>query len=158
MFKLKFDCNSELNPTKRIQLFDWLEDLSNYHCCSQETLILTFQLIDFYCTKSIVSLKEYQLIGAGCLSLASKNNESFTRISLDSLVYYALNAYTKQELLDIELRILSTLDWNVNLNQISLELIGLNPPTKIYQLGSDLLVIVLKGITILSRLVPCSKV
>jgi hypothetical protein len=110
-------------------------------------------MVDLYCEKHIINLNEYQLIGSGCLSLASKYCESNNFIPLNSLVYYSVDAFTIKQLLEIEIKILQNFDWNLNfetcdtiLTKFTLDLDGnLN---QIHNLGSDLLVIVYKGFVV----------
>jgi G2/mitotic-specific cyclin-B, other len=94
-------------------LVDWLVDVHYKFKLVPETLYLTVNLIDRYLEKKEVSRQNLQLVGVTAMLIASKFEEIYAPIVKD-FVYITDNAYTKEEILQMEMQMLHTLDFEVN--------------------------------------------
>ena len=93
-------------------LSDWLFNLSHFYPTTTETLHQTFSLLIKYLMKKIISLNQLQLIGCCCLWICSKL-DFHALATLDPLLKYCHNKYTRDDFISIESDILSTLDYKV---------------------------------------------
>ena len=77
-----------------------------------ETLYLTVNLIDRYLNIHNVKRDRLQLLAVGSMLIASKYEEIYAPEVRD-FVYITDRTYTKNEILDMEYKILSTLDFDI---------------------------------------------
>lgn len=77
-----------------------------------ETLYLTVNLIDRYLSVEKILRSKLQLVGVGAMLVASKYEEIYPPEVRD-FVYITDKSYTKQEILQMEYRILSSLNFDV---------------------------------------------
>ena len=115
--KLKIDPNyfkiqPDINSKMRAILIDWLIDVHLKFNFKQETLYITIYIIDTYLSKEKIERCNFQLLGVTALSIACKQNEILFR-KLNEYVYITDNAYTEQDIKDMEEKILKTLDFNI---------------------------------------------
>mmetsp|Transcript_2861 Transcript_2861/g.6623 ORF Transcript_2861/g.6623 Transcript_2861/m.6623 type:complete len:381 (+) Transcript_2861:659-1801(+) len=103
---------SHINEHIRAILIDWLVDVHSKFKLVPEALYLTVNLIDRYLEKTVVDRATLQLVGVTCLSIASKYEEIYPP-ELCALVRICDNAYTRQDILDMEKIILETLEYRV---------------------------------------------
>mmetsp|Transcript_14337 Transcript_14337/g.26333 ORF Transcript_14337/g.26333 Transcript_14337/m.26333 type:complete len:354 (-) Transcript_14337:315-1376(-) len=96
----------------RSVLIDWLVDVHATYELRIETLFLTISIIDQYLAQVKVSRRELQLIGVASMFIASKFEEIHPPEAKD-FVYITAKSYSKQEIFDMELRILSQLQFKV---------------------------------------------
>lgn len=103
---------SDINSNMRAILIDWLIYIQYKLKYSGETLYLTVNLIDRYLEKVQVLRKDLQLIGICCMLIACKYEEvNVPKIS--DLVYITDNAYTNDQVVEMESSILSILEYNI---------------------------------------------
>eukprot|EP00975_Prorocentrum_lima_P053234 11165768-Prorocentrum_lima.AAC.1 len=82
-----------------------------------ESLYITIQVIDRYLSLKTVRRSKLQLVGVASLLVAAKYEEIYPP-ELKELVYITDNAYSKQEILEMEAEILTTLDYRFTLPTI----------------------------------------
>lgn len=103
---------NDINEKMRVILYNWLVDVHEKWKLSSETLYLTFNLIDRYLGTIYVCKEQLQCVGVAALLIACKYEEIyFPEISDFSEI--TDNSYSKQQILTVELEILSCLQFNV---------------------------------------------
>jgi len=98
----------------RAVLVDWLVEVQQQFRLLQETLFMTISIIDRYLAKEgkTIHRSQLQLVGVSAMFLAAKVEEIFAP-EISDFVYITDNAYTGEEIRHMELRILSTLDFDL---------------------------------------------
>lgn len=102
------------NDKMRAVLIDWLIEVQIQFKLLQETLFLTVNTIDRFMAlegKSIPRAK-LQLVGVSAMFLISKIEEVYAP-SISDFVYITDNAYTDNEIRQMELRIIRALDFDL---------------------------------------------
>eukprot|EP00088_Acartia_fossae_P039587 TRINITY_DN4121_c0_g1_i1.p1 TRINITY_DN4121_c0_g1~~TRINITY_DN4121_c0_g1_i1.p1 ORF type:complete len:391 (+),score=106.60 TRINITY_DN4121_c0_g1_i1:34-1173(+) len=102
------------NDKMRAVLIDWLIEVQIQFKLLQETLFLTVNTIDRFMAldgKSIPRAK-LQLVGVSAMFLVSKIEEVYAP-SISDFVYITDNAYTDNEIRQMELRIIRALDFDL---------------------------------------------
>ena len=94
-------------------LLDWLVDVHFKFKLRPETLYLSISLIDRYLEKVPIVSTQLQLLGVTSLFIAAKYEEVYGVPHIKDLVYVCDNAYTKEQLLQMEGNILLTLKFDV---------------------------------------------
>jgi len=103
---------TDINEKMRAILIDWLVEVHLKFKLFSETLYLTVNLIDRYLEKENVLRQHLQLVGVTSMLIASKYEEIYAPEVRD-FVYITDQAYTKEEILAMEYKILTTLEFNV---------------------------------------------
>lgn len=103
---------SDINERMRAILIDWLIEVHMKFELMDETLFLTVNIIDRYLSRQRVMRKHLQLVGVTAMLLACKYEEVSVPV-VDDFVLISDNAYTKEEVLQMEKLILSTLHFNM---------------------------------------------
>jgi cyclin B len=103
-----------INEKMRAILIDWLVEVHQKFRCVPETLYLTINLIDRYLELEQVERSKLQLVGVTALLLAAKYEEIYPP-ELRDLVYITDKAYTKEEILTMESKILKALKYQVTI-------------------------------------------
>lgn len=103
---------TDINEKMRKILVDWLLKVHSKFKLLPETLYLTVNIIDRYLSHELVNRKILQLVGVTSMHIACKYEEIYPPEAND-FVYITDNAYTKKELLDMEYKILKTLNFNL---------------------------------------------
>jgi G2/mitotic-specific cyclin-B, other len=109
---LYMESQQHINERMRAILIDWLVEVHLKFKLMPETLYLTVNLIDRYLERKQVTRPRLQLVGVTCLLLASKYEEIYPP-ELRDLVYICDRAYSRQEIIDMEEKILKTLEYNL---------------------------------------------
>lgn len=104
----------DINERMRSILIDWLVEVHLKFKLVNESLYLTVNLIDRYLEKEQVSRQQLQLVGVTAMLIACKYEEIYPPIVKD-FVYITDNAYTKEEILSMERKMLTTLDFNIQI-------------------------------------------
>lgn len=86
-------------------LIDWLVEVHLKFKLVPETLYLTVNLIDWYLSQVSVNREKLQLVGVTAMLIASKYEEIYAP-EVQDFVYITDKAYTKEEILDCEQRML----------------------------------------------------
>ncbi|KAI4493666.1 hypothetical protein M0804_001842 [Polistes exclamans] len=110
--KKEYLTDQEVTPKMRSVLVDWLVEVHQQFHLMQETLYLTVSIIDrFLQSYQTIDRKRLQLVGVTAMFIASKYEEMYSPDVTD-FVYITDNAYTKSEILKMELVIIKTLDFS----------------------------------------------
>ena len=103
---------TDINEKMRSILVDWLVDVHLKFKLVVETLFLAVNMIDRYLERAEVSRQKLQLVGITAMFIASKYEEIYPP-DLRDFVYVTDKAYTKQQILAMEGKILKALNFNV---------------------------------------------
>lgn len=103
---------ADINEKMRAILIDWLVEVHLKFKLYPETLYLTVNLIDRYLEKEEVLRQHLQLVGVTAMLIASKYEEIYAPEVRD-FVYITDKAYTKEEILSMEYKMLTTLNFNI---------------------------------------------
>lgn len=104
----------EIGANMRAILVDWLVEVHLKFRLVPETLYLTVNIADRYLSRKEVTKKCLQLVGVTSLMIAAKYEEIYP-MGLDDLVYICDRAYTRQDLLDMEYKILRALNYGITI-------------------------------------------
>lgn len=96
----------------RAILVDWIIEVHLKFKLLPETLFITVSLIDRYLEIEQIKRTNLQLVGVTAMLIASKYEEIYAPEVRD-FVYITDNAYTKEEILQMEQSMLSKLDFNI---------------------------------------------
>eukprot|EP00826_Nyctotherus_ovalis_P002942 TRINITY_DN10590_c0_g4_i2.p1 TRINITY_DN10590_c0_g4~~TRINITY_DN10590_c0_g4_i2.p1 ORF type:complete len:384 (-),score=108.69 TRINITY_DN10590_c0_g4_i2:59-1141(-) len=107
------DKQEDINTSMRAILVDWLVDVHVKFKLRSETLFLTVNIIDRYLQKEQVNKDSLQLVGVTAAFISSKYEEIYPP-EIKDFVYITDFAYTKEQLLSTEQKILCALGFNLN--------------------------------------------
>ena len=102
----------EINSSMRSILLDWIVQVCALFNFERETYYMTLSAIDRYLSMNNVSKTELQLIGLACLYIACKREESYPPRASD-FANTTNNAFTVEEILSSENKILKSLKWQM---------------------------------------------
>lgn len=102
----------ELNTSMRSILIDWLIEVHHKFELNPETLYLTINIVDRYLEVQTILRKELQLVGMGAMLIASKYEEIWAP-EVNDFVCISDRAYSHEQVLVMEKRILGGLEWNL---------------------------------------------
>lgn len=100
----------DVNENMRRILVDWLLRVHYNFKLSAETFFLAVSITDRYLSKVQAHKLNLQLIGVTALLIASKYEDIYA-IEIKSIVLICNKTYKREEILDMELSILITLDF-----------------------------------------------
>ena len=103
---------TDINEKMRAILIDWLIDVHLKFKLLPETLFLTVNIVDRYLEVSTVSRQKLQLVGVTSMLIASKYEEIYAP-EINDFVYVTDKAYTREEVLEMEGKILASLKFNL---------------------------------------------
>ncbi len=103
---------NDINEKMRGILIDWLVDVHIKFKLRPETLFLTVNLIDRYLEKVTVHRQKLQLVGVASMLIACKYEEIYAPETKD-FVFVTDKAFTKEEIHDMEGKILGSLEFNL---------------------------------------------
>jgi hypothetical protein len=104
----------EINEKMRQVLVDWLVEMQESFQLAHETLYLAVVMTDLYMSKKTIKRDEMQLIGATSILLASKFYERYPPY-LDDLVFVCDEAYSRDQFLKMEIKLIKELEFDINL-------------------------------------------
>ncbi|KAI5956533.1 hypothetical protein KGF54_001008 [Candida jiufengensis] len=108
------DLQPEVQWFMRPFLIDFLIELHSSFKLQPQTLFLCMNIIDRYCAKRIVFKRHYQLVGCTALWIAGKYEDKKSRVpTLKELTIMCRNAYDEEMFVQMEMHILSTLEWSI---------------------------------------------
>jgi hypothetical protein len=108
------DSQPELEWHMRPYLLDFLVESHSGLELAPETIFLAVNIIDRYSSKRVIYKRHYQLVGCAALWIASKYTDKKTRIpTLAELKMLCCGAYEEHMFVQMELHILSTLEWTI---------------------------------------------
>eukprot|EP00929_Paragymnodinium_shiwhaense_P058749 TRINITY_DN29439_c0_g2_i1.p1 TRINITY_DN29439_c0_g2~~TRINITY_DN29439_c0_g2_i1.p1 ORF type:complete len:487 (-),score=151.79 TRINITY_DN29439_c0_g2_i1:208-1668(-) len=102
----------EINAKMRSILVDWLIEVHMKYKLRKETLHLAIHLVDRYLSCRPVARRRLQLAGVGGMMIAAKFEEIYPPETRD-FVYITDNAYTREDVLEMEVMMLTTLGFNL---------------------------------------------
>lgn len=102
-----------INERMRAILIDWLVEVHLKFKLVPDTLYLAIALIDKYLELKTVTRQNLQLVGVTCFLLASKYEEIYPP-EIRDLVYITDRAYTKEQILEMETKILEALNFKLS--------------------------------------------
>ena len=102
----------DINPQMRAILIDWLDEVHESFGLKNETLFQTVIIIDLYLSYYKISRINLQLLGIASLLISCKLQEIYYP-KIDKFIDITDNAYTKNQLLDMENEILKLLRFNI---------------------------------------------
>ncbi|KAH7435034.1 hypothetical protein KP509_06G046300 [Ceratopteris richardii] len=106
------DQQVHINERMRAVLVDWLIEVHYKFKLMPETLFLTTNIIDRYLALKSVERKSLQLVGMTAMLIASKYEEIWAP-EIKDLILISDNAYTRQQVLDMEKVMLNVLRFNL---------------------------------------------
>lgn len=104
----------ELNPRMWAILFDWLSVVSFKFKFVPRSLQLACDFMRRYMMEAEVARKRLQLVGIGALCLACKHEEVMIP-NMNDFIFICDNAYSLQELMEMETEMLNTLNLRLNM-------------------------------------------
>ena len=108
-----FPIQQSLSANTRISLFTWLIEVHSNFNLHTNTLYLAFHIIDQFLLHLPCELEDFQLLGITALYISCKYEEVyFPRIN--EFIYATAHTYTKQQMLQFEITILQTLNFDIN--------------------------------------------
>ena len=102
-----------LKVRMRAMLVSWLVLIHYKLRLSPETLNLAINILDRYLSREVVAKCNLQLVGVTSMLIASKFVESGSPCGVALVVYLCDGAYNKNDVVAMELRILSTLNYQL---------------------------------------------
>ena len=103
----------KIDETIRSTLVDWLIQIHYNFKLWPETLFLTVNVIDRYCSLHEISKKEVQLVGIAALLMITKYEEIYPP-TLKDFIYITGDNYTSEQILEMEWKILYALDFDIS--------------------------------------------
>ena len=98
----------------RPYLIDFLIEAHAAFQLLPETLHLTVNLLDRYCSRRVVYKRHYQLVGCAALLIAAKYGDRKERVPLiRELKSMCCSLYDEEMFTQMEWHVLNTLDWNI---------------------------------------------
>ena len=107
----------DIDCRMRAILVDWLVEVADEYKLVPETLHLAVCYLDRFLSVQPVARSKLQLVGVGCLLIASKYEEIFPQ-GLDDFCFITDHTYSKHELLNCEREILQALNFHLTVPTI----------------------------------------
>ena len=101
-----------INAAMRTILIDWLVEVHKRFKLVQESLYLAVHILDRFLDVHPIARNKLQLVGLGCLLVASKYEDTWPP-RIGDLIFIADKAYTREEIISMELLVLEKLDHNL---------------------------------------------
>eukprot|EP00747_Dinoflagellata_sp_TGD_P162695 gnl/TRDRNA2_/TRDRNA2_180571_c0_seq1.p1 gnl/TRDRNA2_/TRDRNA2_180571_c0~~gnl/TRDRNA2_/TRDRNA2_180571_c0_seq1.p1 ORF type:complete len:482 (+),score=97.96 gnl/TRDRNA2_/TRDRNA2_180571_c0_seq1:75-1448(+) len=106
------EAQTDINGKMRSILIDWLVEVHSKHRLRPETMFLAVNLIDRYLSHVQVMRRRLQLVGVVAMFTAAKYEEIHPPKAQD-FVYITDNAYSREEILNLECHMLTILGFQV---------------------------------------------
>ena len=103
---------SDINHRMRAILIDWLIDVHLKYKLVPQTMYIAVNLIDRYLEKNETNRAKLQLVGVTAMFIACKYEEIYPP-ELKDFVYITDGAYVKSDVLNMEYKMLKSLDFDV---------------------------------------------
>lgn len=103
-----------LTTWMRSLLVDWMIEVQENFELNHETLYLGVKLVDLYLSKVIVGKETLQLVGAAAMFIACKYDERIPPL-IDDFLFICDGAYTKRELIKMEISILKIINFDLGM-------------------------------------------
>ena len=102
----------DINHRMRAILIDWLIDVHLKYKMVPQTMYISVNLIDRYLSKNETSRVKLQLVGVASMFISSKYEEIYPP-ELKDFVYITDKAYVKSDVLDMEYKMLNSLNFDI---------------------------------------------
>mmetsp|Transcript_9458 Transcript_9458/g.8991 ORF Transcript_9458/g.8991 Transcript_9458/m.8991 type:complete len:152 (+) Transcript_9458:979-1434(+) len=102
---------SEIKDTSRAFLVEWIIDVHRKFRLMPETLYVTVYIIDKFLSLEQIKKQELHLLGVTALLISTKYEEIYPP-ELKDLLNVSENKFSRQEVLKMETKILSSLEFN----------------------------------------------
>ncbi|KAG8178599.1 hypothetical protein JTE90_019705 [Oedothorax gibbosus] len=113
--KKYLDHQPDITRSMRSILVDWMVEVQESFELNHETLYLAVKLVDFYLmSQTSVKKAKLQLVGATAVFIAAKFDERMPPL-VDDFLFICDDSYTRQELLDTEVKILRTVNFDLGI-------------------------------------------
>ena len=106
------EMQSDINEQMRAILIDWLVEVHYRFRLKSETLFQTVWIIDTYLSMVQITRAKLQLLGIASLLISCKSQEIYYP-QLNEFIDITDGAYVKQELIDMEKKVLKLLNFNI---------------------------------------------
>ncbi|XP_019878089.1 G2/mitotic-specific cyclin-B3 isoform X2 [Aethina tumida] len=103
-----------LTTNMRALLVDWMVEIQESFELNHETLYLGVKLVDMYLSRITVGKDTLQLVGAAAMFIASKYDERMPPM-IDDFLYICDGAYTRRELIRMEISILKVCQFDLGI-------------------------------------------
>ncbi|CAK7268429.1 hypothetical protein SEPCBS57363_003089 [Sporothrix epigloea] len=108
------DMQREIQWFMRPYLIDFIVEAHAAFTLLPETLFLTVNLLDRYCSKRVVYKQHYQLVGCAALLIAAKYGDKKDRVpQINELNNMCCGLYDAGMFTQMEMHVLNTLEWNI---------------------------------------------
>ncbi|EPE03451.1 g2 mitotic-specific cyclin-b1 [Ophiostoma piceae UAMH 11346] len=108
------DMQREIQWFMRPYLIDFIVEAHAAFSLLPETLFLTINLLDRYCSKRVVYKQHYQLVGCAALLIAAKYGDKKDRVpQINELNNMCCGLYDAGMFTQMEMHVLNTLEWNI---------------------------------------------
>ncbi|KJZ77504.1 hypothetical protein HIM_03228 [Hirsutella minnesotensis 3608] len=108
------DTQREIQWYMRPYLIDFLVEAHAAFVLLPETLFLTVNLLDRYCSKRVVYKHHYQLVGCAALLIAAKYGDKKDRVpQISELSNMCCGLYDAGMFTQMEMHVLNTLEWTI---------------------------------------------
>ncbi|XP_067160155.1 G2/mitotic-specific cyclin-B3 isoform X1 [Apteryx mantelli] len=104
----------DISGDMRAILVDWMVEVQENFELNHETLYLAVKLVDHYLVEVVSMRDKLQLIGSTAILIASKFEERCPPC-VDDFLYICDDAYKREELIAMEMSILRTLKFDINI-------------------------------------------
>ncbi|XP_043560618.1 G2/mitotic-specific cyclin-B3 isoform X3 [Chiloscyllium plagiosum] len=104
----------DLNIEMRGILVDWMVEVQENFELNHETLYLAVKLVDHYLALTVCMRETLQLLGSTAILIAAKFDERCPPC-VDDFLYICDDAYQREELLSMEVNILRTMKFDINI-------------------------------------------
>jgi hypothetical protein len=103
---------TDITPKMRAILVDWMVDVHVKFKLLSETMFLSVSIVDRFLSVKSISRHSLQLVGITAMLIAAKYEELFCPEVRDFL-FISDNAYSKEEILALEIQILNALNFSL---------------------------------------------
>ncbi|KAI5803873.1 cyclin-like protein [Geopyxis carbonaria] len=108
------DIQTEIQWFMRSYLLEFLIEAHTAFSLLPETLFLTVNLLDRYCSRRVVYKRHYQLVGCAAMLIAAKYGDKKDRVpTVRELKSMCCNLYDEDMFIQMEWHVLQTLGWTV---------------------------------------------
>lgn len=115
------DMQREIQWYMRPYLIDFIIEAHAAFALLPETLFLTINLLDRYCSKRVVYKQHYQLVGCASLLIAAKYGDKKERVpQISELNNMCCGLYDAGMFTQMEMHVLNTLEWAIGYPTVDL--------------------------------------
>ena len=105
--------HTDMNEFNRSTVVNWMMEIHYGLRLSNDTIFFAVNFLDRYLAKKLVKMQDIQLLGASCLALAAKYEETMYPEMRD-YVFASEDAFTKEDMLNMEVELLAVLRFELS--------------------------------------------